>query len=185
MTKQTAHSIRPYYCCFLIALITLFEGCPAGTEPTGSSGGRRVAGIKYPYEMDADQQKKLCDKVASLRQGDTYSDVVKLLGTPTCESVISSYPSRKPGPPKGVRLDYYIRKLHSTVSERDDRSITIDFNNDKRLVWIGTRNLRDLFKRLTRVDATQTYWDEGKMELKWETVSFPREESKRRQKQER
>ena len=59
------------------------------------------------------------------------------------------------------------------MSERDDQLITIDFNKDKRLVWIGTRNLPDLFKRLTRVNATQTYWDEGKKELKLETHELP------------
>jgi len=174
MAKAGGNFIRPYFSSFLIGLIALFESCGARTEPTRGNTGSRVVEIKHPYEMDADQRKKLCDKVASLRQGDSYAEVVKLLGAPTTEDLIMSYPLKEPGPPRGVRLEYYIRRLHSDANERDDQSIELDFDNNRKLTYIATRNLQELFKRLTRVNALQTYWDESKIDhLIWETRELP------------
>ena len=62
--------------------------------------------------------------------------------------------------PRGVRLEYYVKKLQGPVNEKTDRSVIVEFNNDKKLVRVAVRNLPELFKRLTGVSATQTYWDD-------------------------
>ena len=155
--SETLNSMLKNYCTLFLLAVPLFQSCaPRGeSRPPDSRGS--ISEMKYPYELREDQQEQLFDKVERLRQGEPYSDVVKSLGPPFEEVVIST---KTDDQPRGVRLEYYVKKLQGPVNEKTDRSVIVEFNNDKKLVRVAVRNLPELFKRLTGVSATQTYWDD-------------------------
>ena len=84
----------------------------------------------YPYEMSAEGKREFLKKVNTLRHGQPYEAIVKLLGPPYIQQVISAKEHERP---LGTRIYYYLKKLDDGVNENFDQYICLGFDNDTRL----------------------------------------------------
>jgi outer membrane protein assembly factor BamE (lipoprotein component of BamABCDE complex) len=91
--------------------------------------------------MGEAEKKAFFEKLETVRRRESYDEVVKVLGSPFSQNAISA---KKHDRPLGTRLTYYVRKLGDGVNERYDQSVTLDFDNDKKLVAVRLQNLADL-----------------------------------------
>jgi outer membrane protein assembly factor BamE (lipoprotein component of BamABCDE complex) len=114
--------------------------------------------MAYPYEISEAGKKMFTDRLVKLRVGDKCTKVVTLLGPPFSQEPIAAKEHDKP---LGMRVTYYFKKKGDGVNERYDQSVTLDFDNDKRLVRVGLQNLPDLADQLTTVDVTATRWNDN------------------------
>lgn len=160
---------------FVIFTTAILAGCNRdGDAPSGSSlvtaqpydspypFSEVIGNPTYPFEMKPKEQKDLFDKLKTLRPGQSYESVLKLLGPPYIQTVISAKEHPKP---LGISVIYYTRKRDDLVNEKIDRYIDLTFGIDLHLTSIGTNVAELKFDAFTDQVAPGTPPDSPKLHL--------------------
>ena len=142
-------------------LVTPLGSCSVDDAPPSGASKHTDMEITYPYEMLPGVKFAFFAKIKALRRGETRANVVRLVGPPDTQYNISAKEHNRP---LGTRLCYYVKKLDTGVNEKYDQSVSIDFDNDDKLVCLGIQNLYDL-EGLTNVPLTGTRWNNLKNEI--------------------
>jgi hypothetical protein len=122
--------------CLHIAVLTLLAGCSCGQTNQPSAMNNTVA-INFPYEMTADQKTNFIETVKTLKAGDSYEAIRRIIGNPLDEAIIQG--KKYDDPVRGVMATYYLKKnQRNLVNEKKDEYVLLVFDNDKKLVHIRT-----------------------------------------------
>jgi hypothetical protein len=112
--------------------------------------------LTYPYEMNRTERTRFLGKLAALYRGETYEEVVKVLGPPFSQDKISAKENERP---LGIRLHYYMKKLGNGMNERFDYCVSLNFGTDNRLLSIDTNVAGLTFGALTGINTAGAKMD--------------------------
>jgi len=96
----------------------------------------------YPYEMSPEQRAEFLSAFKSVKEGDTYEQVISKLGPPYDEFTLQAKGINIPV--RGTGVDYHLKKIGRGGNEKKDEYLVLEFDNDKKLVGAGT-NTSGLF----------------------------------------
>ena len=124
-------------CSYLVVLASgILVGCggqaKVGSVDPGPAKQEQVIRADSASEPSAEQTARFLATVKTLKVGDSYDQVVKLLGVPQEEALLCG--KGQNDPVKGISVKYLLRKVRRNSSaEGDDEVVSLIFTNDKRL----------------------------------------------------
>lgn len=123
-----------------IVTLVLLVGCLLGQMDQWSRAETAI--MTFPYEMSTEQTTQFLAALTTLKVGDTYEQVISILGTPFKETTIRG--KKIDDPVRGTSVTYYLSKIHATmVNEKKDKYVLLAFDSNKKLVsgWTNIAGL--------------------------------------------
>jgi hypothetical protein len=146
---------------FFLTMATIFSVAGCSRDPDLFTHESKPLIMAYPYEMPADRKKAFVDLIKSLRAGQSYNEVVKLLGPPDSEEGISAKEHNRS---LGWHIRYYLKKKGDAVNEVYDQSVALDFGNRDGLNLVLVQNLPDLVDQIRNLPVAWSNCNGGEIE---------------------